>query len=226
MRHNVREVSKVETHSIVKAMGVDWSYWRLIPKCRLYEAVYLALNIDPKKIDFNRSESVEPDEFSPDEKTQALLDVLKRWLEISKSNLLQNGGELEATRYLNHDTLRSEVSINVFGNWAMSIGLDLPDEFPRKQAELVTKSDKNTEQPEYDQPTNQLGGSDPDHENWPDELGIALTAWNAVAVHGQGSGGTPKQRLECWIEKNYNLKPEQIKRIATICNWDKSRGRK
>lgn len=68
---------------------------------------------------------------------------------------------------------------------------------------------------------------DADREDYPYELDIAIIAWRAVAMHGQGEGNTPKQRLEDWIKRNYkNLSSEQIGRIATVCNWDKGRGRK
>lgn len=66
-----------------------------------------------------------------------------------------------------------------------------------------------------------------ERDDYPPELEIALNAWRAVAIHGQGEGGTPKQRLINWLETHYkDLMEEQVKRIATVCNWDKERGRK
>ena len=68
---------------------------------------------------------------------------------------------------------------------------------------------------------------DSDREDYPLELDIAITAWRAVAKSGQGEGNTPRQRLEDWLKRNYkNLDNEEIGRIATVCNWDKGRGRK
>ncbi|OIQ65179.1 hypothetical protein GALL_532650 [mine drainage metagenome] len=68
-----------------------------------------------------------------------------------------------------------------------------------------------------------------DHEHWPFELNIALTAWLAV-VDQKEPGKSPKQLLTAWIEKNNNYIPKltksQIARIAMVANWDKNPGPK
>lgn len=108
-----------------------------------------------------------------------------------------------------------------FARWWRSIGKDLPPEFP------IQEINSNRSNLIGDLNHEIIEQRDCDHEKYPEELSIANNAWRAVAINGQGEGSTPKRRLENWLRINYkNLNDEQIKRIATVCNWDKARGRK
>jgi len=67
---------------------------------------------------------------------------------------------------------------------------------------------------------------DEDDEHYPWELDIAFQAWRSVTGQKRAAG-TPTTQLRGWIKKNYpGLKPETIKRIAIVANWEKQPGRK
>lgn len=88
-----------------------------------------------------------------------------------------------------------------------------------EQNELLTERVKDLEE--------QLRrGLDPESETYPRELDIAFLAWRA-ATNGLSGKGTIKQKIEAWLRKNYpKLILEEVKRIATVANYSKNRGRK
>lgn len=64
-----------------------------------------------------------------------------------------------------------------------------------------------------------------DDLRWPEELGIALTAWRAAYNGAERSGKRPGAFIREWLTSNYpNLSQEAIKRIATVANWAKQPG--
>ena len=63
-----------------------------------------------------------------------------------------------------------------------------------------------------------------DDSFYPEELDIALQAWRAVSI--ACPSGRPLKHLKEYIKKMHpHLLDSQIKRIATVCNWDRSPGR-
>lgn len=72
-------------------------------------------------------------------------------------------------------------------------------------------------------------GFDPDSETYPPELDIAMQAWRAV-TNGRDINVNPKNQIETWIDEHYpdrkKLSKEAKERIAVICNWEKSGGRR
>lgn len=63
-----------------------------------------------------------------------------------------------------------------------------------------------------------------DDPRWPDELGIAIQAWQTVS-RSIKDGEKPGVKLRDWLKEKYgHLSEEAIKRIATVANWDKSPG--
>lgn len=65
-----------------------------------------------------------------------------------------------------------------------------------------------------------------DHPLFPEELSIAITAWNAAVVNSEQSGMRPGEFIRKWLgTNNPGLKAEAIKRIATVANWEKVGGR-
>jgi hypothetical protein len=66
-----------------------------------------------------------------------------------------------------------------------------------------------------------------DPADLPAELDAANVAFRAV-TNGHGDpAATPRNRLIDYLEKNFpDFKPEQVQRIATVANPDKSTGRK
>lgn len=73
----------------------------------------------------------------------------------------------------------------------------------------------------------QSGVGDIDPSDLPPELDAANMAYRAIENGYGDSASTPKQRLVAYLESHYpSFKPEQVKRIATVANPDKSTGRK
>lgn len=65
-----------------------------------------------------------------------------------------------------------------------------------------------------------------DHPLFPNELSIAITAWNAAVTNSEQSGKRPAEFIRGWLkENNPELKTEAVNRIATVANWDKVGGR-
>ncbi len=64
---------------------------------------------------------------------------------------------------------------------------------------------------------------DPDADDYPELLHIAVRAWEAAR---QGGHGTPKQRLERFLERRYpTLSPTTRELIAQVANWRRTGGR-
>ncbi|MDN7925712.1 hypothetical protein [Burkholderia vietnamiensis] len=73
------------------------------------------------------------------------------------------------------------------------------------------------------------GASFADHENWPDELDIAMIVWRAAVSAGDRDGKKPGVWIREWLDNHYadpNLNKTQRDRIATVANWDKTPGPK
>jgi hypothetical protein len=100
----------------------------------------------------------------------------------------------------------------------------LPSEFAIKWA--AAEDDFGLRPPHEAQGTTQEGRDDfADDPRWPDELGIALTAWRAACTQSGSSGKRPGAFIKDWLKTNYpGLSGEAIKRISTIANWDKTPG--
>lgn len=64
---------------------------------------------------------------------------------------------------------------------------------------------------------------DPDAEDYPELLHIALRAWEETRGHGEG---TPKQRIERFLQERYpTLRPTTRELIAQVANWQRTGGR-
>ncbi|WP_157421861.1 hypothetical protein [Acidovorax sp. Root219] len=64
---------------------------------------------------------------------------------------------------------------------------------------------------------------DPDSEDYPELLHIALRAWEETRAGGEG---TPKQRIERFLKQRYpSLRPTTRELIAQIANWQRTGGR-
>jgi hypothetical protein len=73
---------------------------------------------------------------------------------------------------------------------------------------------------------NQEFESDFDPSDLPYELGIGNIAFSAVRNGYGDSSATFKNRLIAYLEKEFQLSPEAVHRIATVANPDKAPGRK
>jgi hypothetical protein len=101
--------------------NVDWDLWRNMPTARLWEAVALSLGNNPGS-QTNGSASYFDDDYP------------KR-LRVAKEHLsARPGSALQLVRGL-MGTSDATVSLPAFGTWAVSLGWDLPTEFPRAATE-------------------------------------------------------------------------------------------
>lgn len=67
-----------------------------------------------------------------------------------------------------------------------------------------------------------------DSDQWPEELGVALTAWRAAVNNAASSGKKPGAYIRAWLDEAYpgQAGSERHKRIAIVANWDKTPGPK
>jgi hypothetical protein len=64
---------------------------------------------------------------------------------------------------------------------------------------------------------------DPDSEDYPELLHIAVNAWQEAKI---GGAGTPKQRIERFLEERYpTLPPTTRSLISQVANWQRTGGR-
>lgn len=99
-------------------------------------------------------------------------------------------------------------------NWILRDARDI-------RGEKLTETDDGNET--EGQATRERYEDDP---RWPDELSIAVTAWNAARNNAERENKRPGAYIREWLAKNCpELTREARKRIATVANWDKSPGR-
>lgn len=66
---------------------------------------------------------------------------------------------------------------------------------------------------------------DCDDTRWPEELGIAVTAWRAACNNAEKDGKRPGAYIREWVQKAYPGRAEaSYDRIAVVANWDKTPG--
>lgn len=64
---------------------------------------------------------------------------------------------------------------------------------------------------------------DPDSDDYPELLHIALRAWEETRAGGEG---TPKQRIDRFLQERYpSLRPTTRELIAQVANWQRTGGR-
>ncbi len=104
-------------------IGVDWQVWQHIPEAKLWEAVALSQNVEPRSIKINphswmgsRLIFEEPKQF-----TDRLL--------VAERNL--TSGQLRALSIIMGRPTQCTISLSQFATWALSIGWDIPPELAR-----------------------------------------------------------------------------------------------
>lgn len=97
---------------------VDWEVWQHIPEAKLWEAVALSLNLDPRRIKINRHSWMASDLIFEERK-----EFSDRLL-VAQRNL--TSGNLMARHYNSASPNVCSVSLGEFSVWALSIGWTLP----------------------------------------------------------------------------------------------------
>lgn len=110
----------------------------------------------------------------------------------------------------------------------LKIGCDVPSEIPTWQPQELPGPIANADHfSKIDRRDDSFGGCEfIDHPLFPDELSIAITAWNAAVVQSERESMRPGAFIRKWLtENNPGLTREAIIRIGTIANWEKNPGR-
>lgn len=108
-----------------KEVAVDWQVWQHVPAARLWEAVALSLNRDPRSI------NVHPQSWMADrfifEESKPFTDRLM----IAERNLTASGAGLRARSLVIGAPSQCSVSLAEFAAWALSLPWDIPPELER-----------------------------------------------------------------------------------------------
>ena len=185
----------------------EWSHWLSIERVRLWQAVALSLDIDPKQGKANAFY----DDFIRDIKYDR-----DRTLHVKFTNRLETAEahtrseRLEVCDY-STSLQHSEVDLAKFANWADGIvKWETPDQFN----ELLSGAMPATE-----------FGFDPESPVYPELLHIAVSAWSSVSP-SPVDDQTPKQQIIAWLQRKHPaLSDADKERIGSICNWDRAGGR-
>lgn len=172
----------------------NWSKWQNVLEIKLWEAVALSLNIEPKKIIDH-----------PYRNRHGFADIqeFEDRMFVAKGNLGQGKRLTAVTNLVSPaDTL---IPIPKFVAWALSIQWELPPQLANLASNDSLKSEFDKGSPTY-----------------PQELDIALQAWREVSKSKEK--GKPKARLHAWLNANTTLSNAAKERIATVANWDKLGG--
>jgi hypothetical protein len=227
--------------------NADFDYWSKRTDWTLDEALALTFGKDPKVVNWERVKSTtQLYPFSKQyELRRELLLSAARWKQLydpvlppffigwaRRMDVPVPDGLIEAV----------EKRGQVVGDWKMLY--DQAMTVVRSQRETIEANTKTLEQMqvavrslqrEFEltkesieaERASMWGGFDPDASDYPRELDIALTAWRAI-TNARKSVTNPKDSVFKWLEKNCDrktLSAEARKRIATVCNWEKSGGR-
>lgn len=190
-----------------RSRDINWNVWTRVPDTELWKAVALSLGIDPGGININEhSWMVEELLFTEDREFDDRLIVAE-----SNLNLGDDTKSLHAVS-IGTSKRTCTISLAEFAAWALSIDWKIPEELAAMAKTL-----------------HQYGiaweGFDPDSDNYPYELDVALQGWRAVTKKPE-KGTPPKEQIRNWLRSHYpDLTKEAIERIATVCNWEKRGGR-
>ena len=181
-----------------------WQHWSQMPQVRLWEAVALSCNFDPKMDGGFRN-----------------LNQIRKWPTQSSRLAQKFADRLEITMaHVESDSLAVlarpgglpwwPVSLPRFAMWASSVTWRVPAKFS-KLADAA--------------PIQEAFAFDPDSDTYPEELDIAFQVWRALSRNSNSSRSAKDQIME-WLKKHYStLSGASVERIATVCNWDKKGGR-
>lgn len=99
----------------------DWNHWQQMPHCKIWDIVALSLDLEPS----NAKQSVRtwPQEY-------------ENRMQITEAHI--KSGKLKLSNADNQS-----IDIEIYGKWALSLGWNIPDRFPR--GEVAIQSISNTE---------------------------------------------------------------------------------
>lgn len=163
----------------------DWDVWRLVEDVRLWEAVALSLNIEPRKVQHSRNSWMHGRAvFLEREEFEKRLFAASRSADLPRITLPS-------------DPSLATVSLSEFAKWSRSIGWSIPDEL----AERTTESSLP-----------KLGPNRAEEEErlWPlydekDEIEEQIAKWERIAANDVEQLVTKEQRLAALREDLYRV---------------------
>lgn len=157
-------------------MSIRWWFWK-DKIVSLEEAVFLSLNIEPVSLenDVNLYDQIncfistgeEPEEPNKEELKQIIEDFSARNDESKAYLVFSTDG-----CYL-HDKNKRTIDLKVFGDWAISMGWDIPEEFPR-ELQAQQKSSTATDVPKNELTREELVMLEVERRNFPDKANGAI----------------------------------------------------
>ena len=122
----------------------DWRIWRNVPEVRLWEAVALSLNIDPRQVELN------PHAWMSGHRSFLEAQDFKDRVFVAERNL--GSTLLEPINWRGAD---SKVRLSSFVKWAASVGWELPNELHalvlQPQAKTPSEENSRTKTPRRDE---------------------------------------------------------------------------
>lgn len=109
-------------------VAVNWQVWQHVPDARLWEAVALSLNRDPRSINVHPQSWMGNDLIF--EESRPFTDRLL----IAERNLTASGSGLRARSLVVGTRCQCSVSLAEFAAWALSLPWDIPPEMERMAA--------------------------------------------------------------------------------------------
>ena len=193
----------------------DWGLWAEMPKAEVWQAVLLSCDLSPdeRAFGFNWLNGSQNQRALEDSEIHT---ECSRRLQIVTAHLSYFRGPLKIINRPAYglEDPRGVIGLHEFASWAGSKGWSLPRQFPGASSTLSSSIDE-------------VEAAAIDPSDFPLELDAANTAFRAI-TNGYGLQiGTARNRLIDFLRKNYpDFNSEQVQRIATVANPDKTTGRK
>lgn len=123
--------------------AADWNVWSHVPNPRLWEAVVLSLNIDPRQVRHTKDQWM----ASPgaDRMFDESPELSDRML-VARSNV-SSEGPLHPISISMGQPLECKVSLSEFGAWAETLDWQLPNAFPRSRGKQPSPHRDDAERP-------------------------------------------------------------------------------
>ncbi len=143
--------------------------------------------------------------------------------------LLEKRGIVVANWKDLHDKLKVQCDEAIkAANLKIQKGNEAIAKYQEQRTSLLQRNEQLTAQVTELEAT-QWEGFDPESSTYPSELDIAMLAWRG-ATRGSDPALTAKEQIERWLDLHYPdrrlLSPDARQRIAVVCNWEKSGGRR
>lgn len=219
----------------------DLSHWDFAERFSSYEAAALMLGLEPREseseqhriyvvrdrmklnyddaLDRLRWEDVDPpDRLSNEPKALPLTELRSVKMSKLEQDAWLHNYETPLSEFLalqkRHQFDDQEFDRQSIARWLAATGMKSVYQFYRVNCSLTT--------PVVSEPD-----SDIDPTELPPELDAANMAFRAITMGYGDQSATPRNRLIDYLENNFpHFKPEQVQRIATVANPDKTTGRK